>query len=127
MYWIEDEMLKQRWGIRMNILVSIHEKESSLVLEWVKAYFLQEFPDKKLEWRGSGTMLSISLPIGEKEITRIFEELVKRYPKLNVEASCSYEVREDDRSAQWWGTTKIYSQRENGEIRIVSSSSTYWN
>ena len=39
--------------------------------------------------------------------------------------SCSYEVREDDRSAQWWGTTKIYSEEEDGEIKIVSSSSTY--
>ncbi len=45
----------------------------------------------------------------------------------SVEASYSYDVREGDTSAQWWGTTGIYSTTEDGETKIVSSSSTYWN
>ena len=52
---------------------------------------------------------------------------MKRHPGLSAEASYSYDVREGDTSAQWWGTTRIYSTTEDGETKIVSSSSTYWN
>lgn len=111
----------------MDILICTHEKDSSLIFEGVKEYFSQEFPEESLEWRCRGGAIATSLSAGEREITRVFEALVKQYPGLDVEASCSYEVREDDRSAQWWGITKIYSEEEGGEIKIVSSSSTYWN
>lgn len=111
----------------MDILICTHEKAALLIFENVKAYFSQQFPNQEPEWRVSGTVLATSLHIGEEEITKVFEALVKKYPELHVEASYSYDVREDDRSAQWWGTTRIYSQREGGETRIVSSSSTYWN
>ncbi len=111
----------------MDIVISSHEREALAILEKVKAYFAQEFSEEELNWKCSGTVLTTSLQTGEEEITGIFEELVKMYPELSVEASYSYDVREDDRSAQWWGVTRIYSERENGETKIVSSSSTYWN
>nr|WP_300768078.1 hypothetical protein [uncultured Acetatifactor sp.] len=63
----------------------------------------------------------------EGTISRAFEALVKKHPGLSVEASYSYDVREGDTSAQWWGITRIYSTTEDGETKIVSSSSTYWN
>lgn len=111
----------------MNILICSHEKDPSSALEGVKAYFAQKFLAENLEWKCAGTTLTVSLSASEKEITGIFEELVKKYPGLEVEASFSYDVREEDRSAQWWGTTRIYSKEENGETKIISSSSTYWN
>ena len=63
----------------------------------------------------------------EGTISRAFEALVKKHPGLSAEASYSYDVREGDTSAQWWETTGIYSTTENGESKIGSSSSTYWN
>lgn len=111
----------------MDIFICTHEKDALSILEDVKAYFSQQFPAERLVWKESETVLTISLPVSDEEIIRIFEALVKKYPQLKVEASYSYDVREDDRSAQWWGTTKIYSKKEEGETRIVSSSSTYWN
>lgn len=112
----------------MDILIYTHGKDAPSILEGVKNYFSQEFPDKVFEWKDSGTILSTSSPqMSETEITGAFEELVKKYPGLHVEASYSYDVREDDRSAQWWGVTRISSEREDGETSIVSSSSTYWN
>lgn len=111
----------------MDIMICTHEKDSSLIFESVKAYFSQEFPTEELEWKCTGKLLTVSLSAGEREITSAFEELVKKHPGLEVEASYSYDAREDDRSAQWWGTAKIYSKKENGETKIVSSSSTYWN
>lgn len=111
----------------MDIVISCYEKDTSLVFKNVRDYFSQEFPMEKFEWKCSGSALTISLPVGEKEITDVFERLVKKHPQLHVEASYSYDVRENDRSAQWWGTTRIYSEKENGETKIVSSSSTYWN
>lgn len=111
----------------MDVFIYTQEKDSSLTFENVKSYFSQEFSDKEFEWKCSNTMIATSFNISEKEIIKVFEELIKNYPNLNVEASYSYDVRENDRSAQWWGTTKIYSQKEDGEIKIVSSSSTYWN
>lgn len=111
----------------MKIIICTHEEDASLVLENVMAYFSQEFPETELVWKRSKTTLTTSLQTDDQEITRIFEALVHRYPELQVEASYSYDVREDDNSAQWWGTTKIYSQREAGEPKIVSSSNTYWN
>lgn len=111
----------------MKILICTHEKDASPVIEGVEAYFSQKFPAQELAWDRTERILTVDLSADEEEITRVFEELVKRYPGLKVEASYSYDVREDDRSAQWWGTTRIYSQKENGETKIVSSSSTYWN
>ena len=111
----------------MNIIVYTHEENASSVLNNVKDYFSQEFPEEEIKWETTHTMLRTSLPISETEITRVFEELVKKYPQLDVEASYSYDIREDDRSAQWWGTTNIYSEWEDGEVQIVSRSSTYWN
>lgn len=111
----------------MDIMICTHDKDASSVLEGVKVYFSQAFPAEQFVWEESGTILTGSLSVSEKEITGVFEELVKRYPRLKVEASYSYDVREDDRSAQWWGTKRIYSEQEDGETKIVSSSSTYWN
>ncbi len=111
----------------MDILFYIGEFDSAPVFEGVKKYFSQEFKDKMFEWKYTGQELSASLQISEEEITAAFEELVKRYPQLNVKAVYSQDIREDDRSAQWWQTTKIYSEEKNGEKKIVSSSSTYWN
>ena len=111
----------------MDIMICTHEKDASSVLKGVKACFSQEFPTEEFEWKCTETTLTVVLPVGDKEITRVFEELVRRYPRLEVSASCSYDIREEDRSAQWWGTTRIYSKRENGEAKIVSSSSTCWN
>lgn len=111
----------------MDILIYTEDEDSSIIFEGVKNYFLNEFSNQEFEWKLSGTALTTSLNISENEIIKAFEELVKKYPELNVTASHSYDIREDDRSAQWWATTKIYSEKENGEIKIVSSSSTYWN
>lgn len=111
----------------MDILISTREKDPSPILANVEDYFSREFPDVDFAWKRSGAMLTASLDISEEEITRAFEALVKTCPQLNVEAYYSYDVREGDSSAQWWGTTRIYSVREDGEVRIVSSSNTYWN
>lgn len=111
----------------MDILICTHEKDTSIIFDTVKAYFARKFQDEAFTWERSGTTLKTSLQAGEKEVTEVFEKLVERFPELELEASFSYDVREDDRSAQWWGITRIYSQRENGETKIVSSSSTYWN
>ena len=35
----------------MDILICTHEENDSTVLENVKAYFSQEFPTEKLEWK----------------------------------------------------------------------------
>ncbi len=111
----------------MDILIFTRESDRSSAFEDVKDYFSQEFKDKEFEWKCTGQMLSASLQISEEEITAAFRELVKRYPQLDVKAVSSRDIREDDRSAQWWQTTEIYSVGENGEKKIVSSSSTYWN
>ena len=111
----------------MDISICTQKKEATPILEGVKDYFLQKFPEKAFEWKVSGTMLAATLPMGEKEITEAFRELVKKFPGLHVEALDSYDVREDDRSAQWWRTVRIYSKEENGEMKIVRSASTYWN
>lgn len=111
----------------MDISIYTYAKDAASILEGVKTYFSQQFPAEKLAWKESGNDLKISLTVSEEEITRVFEELVKQYPELGVNASFSYDVREGDTSAQWWGTTRIYAEKEDGEIKIVSSSSTYWN
>ncbi len=111
----------------MDILIICHEKDASSILEDAKTCFAREFPDRETEWKTANTSISTSLPITEEEVTGVFQDLVNRYPRLCVTASCSREIREDDRSAQWWVTTRIYSETENGETRIVSSSNTYWN
>ena len=111
----------------MDILISIQEEDFLLISERIKTYFSQEFPNAEFEWKHQGTTLAASLPVSENEIVRVFEDLVKKYPRLDVKASCSCDIREDDRSAQWWRVTEIYSEEEDGQKKIVSSSSTYWN
>lgn len=111
----------------MDISIKIHEEDFQLISENIKNYFLQEFPNAEFEWKHQDTTLAASFPVSENGIIRVFEELVKKYPRLDVKASCSCEIREDDRSAQWWRVTEIYSEEDDGQKKIVSSSSTYWN
>lgn len=111
----------------MDISIKIHEEDFQLISENIKNYFLQEFPDAEFVWKCEGTTLETSTSVSENEIIRVFEDLVEKYPRLDVKASCSCEIREDDRSAQWWRVTEIYSEEDDGQKKIVSSSSTYWN
>lgn len=111
----------------MNLLIYSYEDDSCFVMKDVEEYFSGQFPEKEIAWEHKGAALSATLSISEPEIISVFEELIRRYPKLHVEASFSYDVREEDRSARWWGVTKVYSEKKNGETKIVSSSNTYWN
>ncbi len=114
----------------MDILIYTRKdslSSASSVFEHVKDYFAEKIQDKEFEWECSDTSLAVSMQVSEREIIGILGELMKRYPMLDVKASYSQEVREDDRSAQWWETVKIDSKEENGEKIIVRSSSVYWN
>ncbi len=61
----------------MNISICTQEREASLILEGVKDYFLQKFPEKEFEWEVSGKMLTATQSMEEKEIMEAFAELVK--------------------------------------------------
>lgn len=111
----------------MDIVICCYEKDAFPILEDVKTRFTQKFPDSPIQWESTDNEVRTSLLVGEEEITSLFRNLISQYPRLSVMAADSREIRPDDRSAQWWSTTKIYSETENGETRIVRSSSTYWN
>ena len=57
----------------MDIMICTHDKDASSVLEGVKAYFSQAFPAEQFAWEESGTILTGSLSVREKEITGVYE------------------------------------------------------
>lgn len=111
----------------MDVFITAWRRDASPVLEEIKSYFADRFPDMDLEWKRAGAMIRTSLSTDEETITAVFRELIGRYQDLEVEARYSFDIREDDRSAQWWETVRIYSEEEDGETRIFRSSDVYWN
>lgn len=66
--------------------------------------------------------------VSAEEILPVLRALVEKYPKLDIFALDSEEIREDDRSAQWWRTTKISTaRRPDGTAELNVESGTYWN
>ena len=65
--------------------------------------------------------------VSVKGILPVFRALTEKYPKLNIFAMDSEEIRDDDRSAQWWRTTKITTERRpDGTTELKTDSATYW-
>lgn len=64
----------------------------------------------------------------KKDIVPVFNELIAKYPALDIFALCSEDIREDDSSAQWWRTTKIMTKHHpDGTAELSTTSDTYWN
>ncbi len=65
--------------------------------------------------------------IPEEDIVPVLNELIVKYPELDISALYSYDVREGDTSAQWWGTTKITTKHHpDGTAALEIDSSTNW-
>lgn len=57
-----------------------------------------------------------------------FDKLLELYPMLDIKASYSLTVREDDSSAQWWESISISTEvKSDGSKYLKKSQSTYWN
>ncbi len=61
------------------------------------------------------------------KILPVFRALIEKYPKLDIFAMDCEDIREDDRSAQWWRSTTVRTVlRPDGTAELVRDSSTYW-
>ncbi len=65
--------------------------------------------------------------VSEKDILPVFRTLIEKYPELSIFAMDSEEIRDDDRSAQWWRSTTIQTvRRPDGTAEFARDSNTYW-
>ena len=56
------------------------------------------------------------------------DKLLELYPVLDISASYTLTVREDDSSAQWWESVSISTEKKSdGTGYLKKSSGTYWN
>lgn len=61
-------------------------------------------------------------------VIQTFENLLELYPALDISASYSYTVREEDRSANWFVVEEMRTEyKEDGTAYLKRSSGTYWN
>lgn len=75
----------------------------------------------------AGNCWETECDIPEKEILPVLGELAEKYPQLDLWASYSCETREDDRSAQWWETKTIKTERRpDGSASLATDSSIHW-
>ncbi|MCM1149879.1 MAG: hypothetical protein NC319_07345 [Butyricicoccus sp.] len=65
--------------------------------------------------------------VSVKDILPVFRALTAKYPKLDIFALDCEEIRDEDRGAQWWRTTKITTEhRPDGTTELNIDSGTYW-
>ena len=56
------------------------------------------------------------------------DKLLELYSMLDISASYTLTVREDDSSAQWWESISISTEeKSDGSKYLKKSQSTYWN
>ena len=57
-----------------------------------------------------------------------FDKLLELYPMIDISASYTLTVREDDSSAQWWESVNISTEKKSDGTRYLKKrSGTYWN
>ena len=57
-----------------------------------------------------------------------FEKLLELYPMIDISASYTLTVREDDSSAQWWESVNISTEKKSDGTRYLKKhSGTSWN
>lgn len=114
--------------ISMHIQVSMNIPDTDTVLEKVMECINQAAKDK-LQWKKHKIHDSYETRCGvhEEDIISVFHELQEKYPELNLYASYSHSIREDDSSAQWWETVKIKTERyADGTVKLSTDSSINW-
>ncbi|MCQ2466963.1 MAG: hypothetical protein MJ166_05550 [Clostridia bacterium] len=98
------------------------------VIEDVKEAFGKHYPDKNIEWTVSGRNLATEIDFGYGDIKGVFQNMIDEIPDISdVYATYSYSVREDDSSAEWWGTSTVCSQKVDGKLVLIENESTGWN
>lgn len=80
-----------------------------------------------ISWdKKDGRYISV-IDAGQEELEKAFKVIVEIYDKVILYADCSYSVREDDRSAEWWESITISTELKDGKKCVTSSNGTYWN
>lgn len=63
----------------------------------------------------------------ETKIEALFDKFLEQFPELDIDASYSFDVREDDYSANWFGYATVKTAvREDGTKYLDKSCGTYW-
>lgn len=112
----------------MNIRITVKAEQNEAILEEAMTRIEQAASDKP-EWDKYGITRGYvtECEVPESDILPVFNELIAKYPELDVSATYSEDIREDDMSAQWWRTTEIKTMHcPDGTSKLDISSSTYW-
>lgn len=112
----------------MNIQISIRVEDADAILEEGMKCIDRAARDKP-HWKKDKIYgcYETECDVSENDIIPVFQELIEKYPELDIYALDSQDIREDDSSAQWWSTTKIKTERHPGEKTTLSvESGTYW-
>ncbi|HCT90655.1 MAG TPA: hypothetical protein DF613_04615 [Lachnospiraceae bacterium] len=114
--------------IKMTIRIRIRTQKEGTVPEKAMAHINRAAAGcPQWEKPAAGNCCETECDIPEKEILPILGELTEKYPLLDLWASYSHEIREDDRSAQWWETKTIKTERHpDGSASLVTDSSIHW-
>lgn len=112
----------------MKIQLSTHAKQETAILEkGMEA--INRVSKTALQWNRHSLYdyYETECDISEEEILPVFEELLKHYPALHIYATYSYDIREEDHSAQWWRTVEIQTEHHpDGTATLQFDSSTHW-
>lgn len=114
--------------IRMNIQLCINTQNTDNVLEEGMERISQISQDK-LQWKKHKiyNCYETECNIPAEDIIPIFDELITKYTSLDISASYSCDIREDDHSAQWWSTTVIRTEHHpDGTATLITNSTTNW-
>ena len=112
----------------MNIQISMKAENAEAILEEGMERIDQAAADR-LQWKkrkGYG-YYETECDVSEERILPVFKELIEKYPKLDIYAVYAEDIRDDDRSAQWWRVTKIKTEHHSdGTTTLSTDSETHW-
>lgn len=115
----------------MNITIISREENNEEIINDITRK-INQTAARELDWKiehiGKAIFLSTCCYKNETQIESLFDEILKLYPKIDINASYSYSIREDDGSADWWETVSISTvENSDGTRYLDKSCSTYWN
>lgn len=114
----------------MNIKISYFGRDNAdevvkEIREKVQATAMSE-----ISWRQYGYELNATYygDIDTGKLTQELNEIIRKYQFIRADIRYTYDVREGDGSAQWWGETHLYTEvQSDGTTKLLESCGTYWN
>ena len=120
-----DKVAKEGKVMKFNISVGTYNDMDAF--DYINKTLVEYCKCNDIVWdKKDGRYISV-IDSGQEQLEKAFKVIIEIYDKVILYADCSFSVREEDKSAEWWESITISTEYRDGKKQVTSSNETYWN